>query len=78
MELDIRDNKESVVESIRVWDGCLNWYAVDVVERDSNSGGVRLIDSETDGDRYVEVIEKEHAQNLIKGLQKAIDLGWFD
>ena len=29
-----------------------------------------------DGDAYVIVTSKEHAENLIKALNKAIELGW--
>ena len=39
-------------------------------------GGVEVIDIETERD--LRVRSEEHAQNLIKALNKAIALGWFD
>lgn len=34
---------------------------------------VKIVDS----DEYVFIVDKEHAENLIKALHKAIELGWL-
>lgn len=74
MQIDIRGNEHAAIDSIRVADRDEAYYVAEVVER--GESGVNITD--TDSGKYVSVLDKEHAQNLIKGLQKAIDLGWFD
>lgn len=71
MELDIRNTQEEEVTSIRFWDDT----GEDVVASTLTHawGKVAIEDSTT----VVCVESKEHAINLIKALEKAIELGWL-
>lgn len=40
-------------------------------------GGIYIYDSPTDPDDGLKVKNRDHAENLIKGLKKAIELGWL-
>ena len=71
MELDIRNTEEQKVTSIRFWDD----IGEDVASTLSHAswGRVAIEDSTT----VVVVESKEHALNLTKALEKAIELGWL-
>ena len=74
MELDIRSSTDGVVDSIRV-------YSV-------SEGGPCLVDSirlledgvvmyDTISLDALALVSKEHATDVIKGINKAIELGWL-
>ena len=75
MEIDIRRNTVDVIDAIRVGSASNDSTVLDIIWWDG--GAVHLADSAA---RRVlaRVDNKEHALNLIKGLQKAIDLGWLE
>lgn len=76
MEIDIRFEKETV-DSIRVQDQNKSMsLATLLVKGKSFEDCVCWL--EDGGDTVLGITDKEHAQNLIKAIQKAIDLGWFD
>ncbi len=73
MELDIRDDA-GVVDSIRVYSiyeggPCV----VDCIRK--MDGGVVLFDTISFDSLWV--MDKAHAQDIIKGINKAIELGWL-
>lgn len=70
--IDVRDEAEDVVQVIKFSDS----YATHLVgegigEKDSF---VTLYD---DNEDFVVINDKQHALNLIKALNKAIELGWL-
>lgn len=75
MELDIRTEKITEVRVIRVADVSSSWLIVDTLENDGRKGHVKLTDS--DEGSCLDVTDKQHALDLIKGLEKAIELGWL-
>lgn len=74
MEIDIRGNVANAVDTIRVCGESAFVCLVDTIVIAEDC--VKLQDSADLN--YLTLEGKEHAQNLIKGLQKAIDLGWFE
>lgn len=73
-EIDVRTSGV-VVDQIRFsdqeWDGM---GAADVLK---NCGPDEVQIRETANSDYVRVYDRKHAENLIKALEKAIDLGWL-
>ena len=71
--IDVRDEVEDVVQVIKFSDS----YATHLVGEGIGKEGsfVMLYD---DNDDYVVVNDKQHALNLIKALNKAIELGWLE
>jgi hypothetical protein len=82
MELDIRKTTKEQIEIIRVWDKDDGFYAADIISKDKyHEKVIMLRDSDDDyepDNARVHVMSKEHALHLIDGIQKAIDLGWFE
>lgn len=75
MEIDIRHNTVEVVDAIRVASPCHDSTALDIIWWDG--GAVHLADS--DARRILARVDnKEHAENIIRGLQKAIEFGWLN
>ena len=71
MQIDIRDNRnEEVIDSIKICDTNSNYYVVSELWKTGNT----IVLNEVGSDRCT----KEHAQNIIKALEKAIELGWFE
>jgi hypothetical protein len=71
--IDVRGELENVSE-IRFADKDSYDYCPDVIR----GGGARQTTLvETDSDRELVIRNKEHAENLIKALNKAIELGWL-
>lgn len=76
--IDIRDEKAESIE-------CIKFADYDPLEVfDHNADQIRrladnvFIEVSTDTDnRFLFIRSKEDAQNLIKGLQKAIELDWW-
>lgn len=77
MEIDIRNNGVSEVTAIRVADKHPSWAIVEIIEKDdTDPAGIVLKDSDDHMTSHLAILNKEHAENVIKGLQKAIELGW--
>lgn len=72
--IDIRDISEDAIDEIRVRDKDRCILSVELIERAGNY--VNVYDS--DGSDRLTIHSEEHANNLIKGIQKAIELGWFN
>lgn len=72
--IDIRDISEDEIDEIRVRDKDRSVLSVELIELAGSY--VNLYDS--DGSDRLTIHDEEHAKNLIKGIQKAIDLGWFN
>lgn len=77
MEIDIRNVTEEEVGVIRVCDSNENYVIADVIVRSSASPQKCYIEDSGDYSA-LGIFNKTHAHNLIKGIQKAIDLGWFE
>lgn len=76
MEIDIREvNVEDVIK-IRVADPNTSYTNADMVMIGDAPQKCCIQDSE--GGYNLGIFSREHALNLIAGIQKAIDLGWFD
>lgn len=71
--IDIRKEESNAITDIRICGAFLDKKTCQMISEN---------DKVTINDGYLssglEILDKEHAQNLIKGIQKAIDLGWFD
>ena len=71
--IDIRDNFPTV-DIIRFWDNPTgNYLATGLTYID---GEVKIEDLENI--RSLKISSSAHAQNIIKALEKAIELGWFE
>jgi hypothetical protein len=67
MQIDIRDGFSDKITEIRFWDA---------VWEDAHKIILNGVDTAIqDGDAYLYIRSAEHAENLIKALQKAIELG---
>jgi len=75
MELDIRANQADEITVIRFADNSDYYVTANGIVR-GFSGVVEVVDiEEISGLR---IFSEEHARNLIKALNKAIELGWFE
>lgn len=72
---DVRHHSEEEIRQLRVADRSSSNFIVELISK--ASCGVELYDS-ADINRCFIIEDKEQAKNLIKGIQKAIDLGWFN
>ena len=73
--IDIRGTDESVVDTIVFADADDGWTtAVSLVRASEHVVGVQ---SDDDNDMSYKILNKEHAINLIKALNKSIELGWL-
>ena len=70
---DVRNTKDNEVVKITFADKTAG-YGCSLVKE--SEGGVALVDCEDNFASYVAT--KQDAENLIKALQKAIELGWFN
>ena len=70
----MNDSDDLTVTSIRVSNFNGEYYTAEIIEKHPNDDGIILKD--TDTSRYLNVLNKDHAESLIRGLQKAIELGW--
>lgn len=75
MEIDIRKDIYQSVTHIRVADNCTSNYVANILERSESY--LLVTDSAPRGDRSLAVKSEQHARDLIKGLERAIELGWF-
>ena len=78
MEIDIRTNVETEVEVIRFADDeqYNGYYQASIIRRCDIDNMVSIKEG-GNGD-YVQIAGKEHAHDLIKALEKAIELGWLE
>ena len=76
--LDIRDSSTSV-EKIRFADNQSYQNAIEIMPWDAQDGAVIIKDRGYDGDDlgYVVIANELDAKNLVKSIEKAIELGWF-
>ena len=74
MEFDIRTNQAEEISVLRFADGSDDYHVASGISRVAD-GGVSVIDLESE--RTLRIFSEEHAQNLIKAINKAIELGWF-
>ena len=70
---DVRNTKDNEVAKITFADGN-SGYSCSIAK--NSYGDVTLFDYEEDWASAIAT--KQDAENLIKALQKAIELGWFD
>jgi len=76
-EFDVLENASEDINKIRVADYNDVYYAVELIEKcavNVNIAEFRASDEPT----TLKIVGKEHAENLIKGLEKAIELGWLE
>lgn len=68
------EQDNATITSIRVSNYNGEYYTAEIIEKHPHDAGVILKD--TDTSRYLNVLNKAHAESVIRGLQKAIELGW--
>ena len=73
MEFDIRTNEPEEITILRFADD-IRYHASGISR--SGCGGVWVTGTHTE--RNLRICSEEHAQNLIKAINKAIELGWFE
>lgn len=78
-EIDIRETSKQSIGRIRFADseteGGDGFSQADVMRFDEDAENVEIMES-SNGD-FVRINSKEHALNLIKALEKAIELEWL-
>lgn len=73
---DVRSNNEEVIDEIVFAEGCdehESWQAYSIT-----CNSIRKYIAVSDPGESVIINSKEHALNLIKALNKAIELGWIE
>ena len=71
MEIDIRKLQEPLIQQIRFYDEDGDFeYATKLKLYDD---GFNIV---SDSDSHMKIIDKQHALDLIKAIDKAISLGW--
>lgn len=76
MEIDIRDyNKNDPITCIRVASECEGYLVASGIAQYTTGAIIADIDSLLD-DRLL-IKDLQHAKDLIAGIEKAIELGWF-
>ena len=71
---DVTKDNAQEIEEIQ-WCGAEEW---NIIQRATISGGVAFKDIKISQYDHSLVTDKEQAENLIKALQKAIELGWVN
>jgi hypothetical protein len=77
MEIDIRSTIIEEITVIRVSDQDDTNTNADVIVKGGSSQPPCYIEDSADGS-CLGIFDKDHALRVIEGLQKAIDLGWFE
>lgn len=75
MIIDVRDDVDTVVDTIVFADGSDSYINAVRLDKGSSESILRIYDEEDD---FVCITSKEHAENLIKALQKAIEFRWVE
>ena len=73
-EFDVRENVVEEITKIRVAGYNDVYYAVELIRKYDNNVAEFWASDEP---ATLKIVGKEHAKNLIKGLEKAIQLGWL-
>jgi len=73
---DVRTEQAEMITEIRFADTHSDYFAADVLRFMEWERNVIEICAEGE-ESTLKVTSKEHAQNLIKALEKAIELGWL-
>lgn len=74
--LDIRTPQAQQIIEIRIADRDGSDYRADIIKKVAMAdNGITLRDS--DSGRYLEIISIAHANDMIKGIEKAKELGWL-
>lgn len=68
------EQKELQISAIRVATKNNDYFIPEIIEQSAHEGGCVLKDSGSG--RELSVLDRAHAESLIRGMQKAIDLGW--
>lgn len=82
-EFDVRFNKTPPVSTIRFSDNMVRNTSVasTLCLSSSNENRLEIRDESFDnyhsGEGYLVIADQDHAENLIKALYKAIELGWL-
>lgn len=71
--IDIREEQDNNVDEVVFWDATNISGTCFVSNKITNTTHVRIEDE----DNYVIIENKQHAENLIKALHKAVELGWL-
>lgn len=74
-EIDIRDSAESSIDTIRICDRNNSCYLVELLVKESPSYPEFL---DSSGGEPLTIESKQHALNIKKAIDKAIELGWWD
>lgn len=74
-EFDVRENASEVINKIRVAEYNDVYYAVELIGKYADNVAEFQASDEP---ITLKIVGKEHAENLIRGLKKAIELGWFE
>lgn len=74
MEIDIRDNDKGLIDVIRITSPNENKYCVEYIEL-NDAQDVFVCDKDASDKLFI--FDKKHALDIIKGINKAIELGWL-
>ena len=77
MEIDVRNTVEGEIDVIRFADDEQNIYYQSSIIRHIAWKSLVHIEEGGNGE-YVRITSKQHALDLIKALEKAIELGWLE
>ena len=76
MEFDIRKETEQNITVIRIAEEMRDYFVADSITRSGVSAGVANI-RDTNSGGVLSVRSIQHCKDLIKGLEKAMELGWI-
>jgi hypothetical protein len=74
--LDIRNETTESVNTIIVGDCHTELYSVDTLN--NVEGDTRICLSHSESSEDLVITSEQHARDIIKGIEKAIGLGWFN
>ena len=74
MEIDIRNPVDEEITAIRIENANRKVVIAELLIKGYR---VHIQDSDYPEQQSLAVISEDHAKNIIKALQKAIDLGWW-
>lgn len=75
--IDIRCNEPEQTNKIRFADVSTDYYQATIIKREY-TGKVSIQEEDGNTSLKVNIMGREHAENLIKAMKKAIDMGWLD
>lgn len=77
MEIDIRNRVPAQIDTIRIYDYNDDEFTVEYIERVNDWENHKVFISDKDTCDPLRIYNKEHALDIIKALDKAIELGWL-